>query len=512
MSLPITPTRLLLLPALYLAVACGSDTPDPTPDAGDATSDSGDATSDSGAGEVQPVEPERTPVDPADLVGYRASLYPTHVPTERKNLNGTNTLRNVGLPRAARLEELEIDMFEMPYPTAMYTREPDEIFVFGGTPIFIEDIVARIDGLPAGDNETAPYFAKFNPITEEIVYVALDRGAMTLPYLGGALIHADGFVYVVAQAHLYKIEPASMAIVASVALPTANQSTIYNGIITGRTGELIAKGFTLDTGESSLLLIDGDTMQVTFELECEECATARMALELDENGVEHLYHLNEEQTFRFVVERGSLTLDESWVVGIDPYGTGQRDEPTSPVVMNGRVYYTTNTRHTTSTQPMRAFWQEVNATYTPDMPPLAGSLMFEDPEDMVGWSFSGLAADEDGGVLLGNDQGRGLVNAFVVNDDGTLSILWQKDATVSASGAVVADREVVYVTDYVDGSNHLVVLDLMTGNELLRIPTPATRATIGSILLTPDNEVFLASNEPGQPTGLLVRVRVADAE
>jgi hypothetical protein len=63
-----------------------------------------------------------------------------------------------------------------------------------------------------------------------------------------------------------------------------------------------------------------------------------------------------------------------------------------------------------------------------------------------------------------------------------------------------------YFTDFVDGSNHLVVLDLITGDELLRVPTPATRATIGAILATPDNDVYLASNEPGQPSGFLVRV------
>ena len=77
-----------------------------------------------------------------------------------------------------------------------------------------------------------------------------------------------------------------------------------------------------------------------------------------------------------------------------------------------------------------------------------------------------------------------------------------------ALATVVSDRQLVYATDFVDGSNHLVVLDLMTGDELLRVPTPATRATIGAILCTPDGEVYLASNEPGRSTGFLVRVYV----
>ena len=51
---------------------------------------------------------------------------------------------------------------------------------------------------------------------------------------------------------------------------------------------------------------------------------------------------------------------------------------------------------------------------------------------------------------------------------------------------------------------------LMTGDERVRLPTPSTRATIGSLLCTSADEVWLASNEPGRPTGHLVRVRVRD--
>jgi len=50
-----------------------------------------------------------------------------------------------------------------------------------------------------------------------------------------------------------------------------------------------------------------------------------------------------------------------------------------------------------------------------------------------------------------------------------------------------------------------VVLDVMTGEELLRIPTPATRASIGSLIFGENGDVYLAANEPGQPTGFLVR-------
>ncbi len=170
-----TALRIALVVTLASLVACSGGSDDPIANAPTPDAPTPDAGPDTGSG-----------VDPDDLVGYRESLYPTHYPTERKNLNGSNTLRNVGLPRDVRLEDLEIDRIDMPYPSLMYTRDRDEIFVFGGTSLIIQDYVEQIDGQPAGDNVSAPYFAKFDPTTDELTTVPLDRGE-GLPYLGGAL-------------------------------------------------------------------------------------------------------------------------------------------------------------------------------------------------------------------------------------------------------------------------------------------------------------------------------------
>jgi hypothetical protein len=475
----------IALSAVVALAACGADAKD---------GDGGDAGSTSHDGGMQ-------------LVGYRASLYPTPFPTERKNLNGSHTLLGVGLPRDVTADDLIVETIDMPYPVLLYTRDPHEIFVMGGTPFGIEWYVEQIDGLPAGTNEAAPYLARIDTRTDEITYLDLDRGA-ALPYLGGALMHANGFVYVVSQAHLYKVEAVSLAVVASVDLPAPTAATVYNGLATGRTGELILKSLSFASGDTTLSLVNPDSLDVVFSTPC-DCASPRLTLAVDENGVEHLYHLNREQTFRYIVEPGQLTLDTSWISRFDPDGTGTNQEPTSPVVLDGRVYYTTNT-NLDATLPMRVFWQDVERSYSPQEPPLTGPLLFEDPSAGAGWSFAGLAADETTGILFAADQARGLANAFRPTADGGIDLLWQRELRVSASNTIVADRGLVYLTDFVDGSNHLVVLDLMTGEERLRLPTPSTRATIGSLLCTSADEVWLASNEPGRATGHLVRVRVRD--
>jgi hypothetical protein len=142
------------------------------------------------------------------------------------------------------------------------------------------------------------------------------------------------------------------------------------------------------------------------------------------------------------------------------------------------------------------------------MAPLTGPLMFEGVEDVPGWSFSGLAADEASGIFIGVDQANGLFNAFRLTEGGDIEVLWQHEQIIGSGVNIVSDRGMLYANDYVDGSLHLVVRDLFTGEELLRVPTPATRASIGSIVLTENGDVYMAANEPGQPTGLLVYIYI----
>jgi hypothetical protein len=92
--------------------------------------------------------------------------------------------------------------------------------------------------------------------------------------------------------------------------------------------------------------------------------------------------------------------------------------------------------------------------------------------------------------------------------DDKIERLWQLDLNTSANPVIVSDREMLYVNDFVDGRDHLVALDLTTGEEILRMPTPATRATLSSIIVSSANEVYFGSNEPGQPIGLFHRIYV----
>ncbi|NNC75524.1 MAG: hypothetical protein HKN93_08450 [Acidimicrobiia bacterium] len=438
--------------------------------------------------------------------GYRASLYPTPWPADQANLNRSNSVVNAGLPVGVKPGEVAVESVEMPFPTFAYTREANEVFVLGGLPTSLEDIISEIDGEAPGENAFEPHLSRYNPETAEVVQLDLDRGTGT-PYVGGALIHANGFVYVLSQAYLYKIDAETMDIVEGRQLADS-PGRIYNGLATGRSGELITKYFSLfsPTPDSAFLLLDPDTLETRYALEAPG-ATPRLTVHEDESGREFLYHLNTETTFRFEITGGELVYDDSWVSRYDPYGTGApNNEPTSPIIVGGRVHYCTNTMEQTSEDPMRIFWQEVEANYSETDSPLLGQPMLEGI-DTPGWSFFSPAIDDLLGIIVGMDMGSRALVALRIRDDGSLQRLWQKNLAGGARPTIVGDRGYVYATDWVEGVDHLVLLDLETGTEILRVPTTATRPTVATIVVLGD-EVYYGSGEPGRPTGLFHRFYV----
>ena len=151
--------------------------------------------------------------------GYRASLYNSPFPFERGNLNGSAAVINAGLPREAKSSEVAVDVIELPFPTLLATRSEDEVFVIGGMPFFLNKYISKIDGKKGGFLQTeVPYIAKINPASGKKTVLELKR-KNGINYLGGMLVHANGYVYAVARNHLYKINPDNMSIEISTNLP-----------------------------------------------------------------------------------------------------------------------------------------------------------------------------------------------------------------------------------------------------------------------------------------------------
>jgi len=107
-------------------------------------------------------------------------------------------------------------------------------------------------------------------------------------YTGRLLVHANGFLDAVGRSTLYKIDPATLGVVASAPLPSApeaagqpNPQTAYNGIQASANGDLILKGWA-STGSGNLppgilLRVDPGDLSIKVQLVTTDVAAARMA-------------------------------------------------------------------------------------------------------------------------------------------------------------------------------------------------------------------------------------------
>ncbi len=55
----------------------------------------------------------------------------------------------------------------MPFPTSYITGDEDEIFVWGGASLIIENMLDEIDGQPADPNDVSPDLTKVTISTAE---------------------------------------------------------------------------------------------------------------------------------------------------------------------------------------------------------------------------------------------------------------------------------------------------------------------------------------------------------
>lgn len=450
--------------------------------------------------------------------GYRGGTYPTTWPVDMANLNRSNTVVNVGLPADFDEKSLRIESVEMPFPSFSYTRDANEVFILGGVPyildMFDSDIKTGEPGYPnpVYYNKSIPYLMKVNPLTMDTMSVNLNGGGGS-NYVGGALVHRNGFVYAVVKARLFKIDPSNMEILQMQDLPLpGKKNTVYNGLTVSGNGNIITKSTIFGTteGDNKFILLDPDSLKIKFELPM-ETASPRLTVSIDSLGNEFLYHLNLNYTYRMKILGDSLAVDSIWKAAYAPYGTIDNQEPTSPVISFKRVHYTTNTVFSAE-NPMKIFWQQTDRVYSENRDTLGGVFMFRDTIS-DGYNFFHLSIDDViTDIIIGSDQGNGKIAALKVDESNELQRLWEKSYNISARPAIVADRKLVYLNhfDKNEGFDYFIILDLLTGKELGRIKTPAQSPTIATVVVGMNNDVYYCSNEPGSKKGFFHRIFVQD--
>jgi outer membrane protein assembly factor BamB len=102
--------------------------------------------------------------------------------------------------------------------------------------------------------------------------------------------------------------------------------------------------------------------------------------------------------------------------------------------------------------------------------------------------------DEQRGIAVGYDTGNGVVTAFDIGPGGSLTRRWTRHQDHGSHLVLLPDAGQVVTGDH-DGvaGEHLVVLDIETGDEVVRVPTGSPVQSVLFPAVGWDGELYLCS-------------------
>ncbi len=453
----------------------------------------------------------------------RAPAYAdTTWPSERADQWRTAAV-DTGLPSTIR-GRLRVASAKLPpVPVWGYVGLDGDLYVLGGAPYFLDLFTKLILGAPQSSlprlaiesrryaKRLTPSVARIDPSTMTVTTLELTQSE-SVNYPGGMLVDSNGYLYAVARGILFKIDPASLTIVASAKLPLPpdshdrpNERVAYNGMAATGNGDLILKGFaTLGDGNGILIRVDPGDLSVKAKLESSEIAGARIALTA-QDGHEYVYLVGATDSVRFLAEPRAFKLDGAFTQQYLYPSTGDT-EGTSDIFMGHGVVFTNNT-NPEATSPMSIFSQGAFDGSTLDsQSAFSGSH--------AGWNFFMATGDPfKTGILAVQNQADGHVAGFLACDGGTkVKKLWEDDSIADSAGlALDYENGQLYADDHHCPTKHrctlfFVVLDLRTGKELARTKVAGTLPSVAQIFIGPHRRVFYLASDTDRPNGYISRV------
>ena len=469
-----------------------------------------------------PVPQRCTPslASPPSQPAYANTIWPT----EHRDSWRTHAAAG-GLPADLNGRTLEVTTAETPpTPTWGYVGTDGRIYVIGGAPFTLDVFTKSILGAPQSElpamlaesrviaDKVTPYLARIDPATMKIDTLDLSGGT-SVNYVGGVLVHSNGFLYAVARGVLFKIDPATFKIVQSTKLPLPanpagqpNENIAFNGMQATNDGDLILKGFAaISTGNTPgiLLRVSPTDLAIKAQLESDTVAAARLTV-ANIDGQELLYVPGKTASLRFRLEPNAFVPDDAYTQAYRQSNDGT--SPGSSDVFMGKGVVCANNTEPQATTPMHLFGETASGSPLSDVQAFTSSK--------AGWSFFMVAGDPfKSGIVVVEDQLNGHLSGFIACGDGrTYEKVWENDSLkVSAGVAIAYDRGQLYTDDRQCDTNgncrlFLVVLDLATGKEIVRTRIQGTKPSIGQIFIGPDNAVYYPATDTGNIHGYVNRI------
>lgn len=342
--------------------------------------------------------------------------------------------------------------------TMVVLREPGEVYLLCHT---------------AGDDAIS-WVEQIDPQTLEMVRRSPDLpGGQTWP--GGIVAHADGGLYVVFGQHAHRLS-ADLSEVRTVALPRRRP---YNSFVVLPDGHLVTKDFagrrpTAPDGDglgaSELLLLAPGSLEIVARCELPEPSIARLSADGDD-----IYVVGDTSLIRVHRRGASLTVDESFRAR---YRTMEgQTHGWDAVITDGCAWFLDNgagsERYTgtlrgngISTAPLHLVRVSLaDGTVTmAEICGLPGGVVANPP-----------AVDPSRHIAVGYDSGNGVVTAFRYGPSITdpFEELWSRPQNHAAHPLLypATGELVLHDHDAERQAEQVVVLDIETGHELLRVDT-----------------------------------------
>lgn len=351
---------------------------------------------------------------------------------------------------------LEVVSRDVPVATMAVTRDPGELYLLRHT---------------AGDDAVS-FVERIDPLTLEEVRRSPDlAGGPTWP--GSIAAHANGSLYVVFGNHAHRLDP-DLSVVASEALPRHRP---YNGFVVLPDGHLVTKDFAgsrpgapVDVGARQpceLVVLEPETLRIVERCVLSEPSIARLSAWGDELFVvgdssllrvrwDGRLHPGEQPPVRYRTMEGQTS---GWDCVIALGAAWFLDDGEGSEAYTGTLF-----GHGVSGAPLHLVRVElVGGTCTMiEICGLPGGLIANPP-----------IIDVDRSIAVGYDSGNGVMSAFDIAADGTLSPRWQRHQHHAGHLLLVPGSGELVTGDFdaSRGADQVVILDIGSGDELARADT-----------------------------------------
>lgn len=351
--------------------------------------------------------------------------------------------------------ELSVTHREAPGTTMVVLRDPGEVYV-----------------LRHGFGDDAPsWVEQIDPETLEVARRSPDLpGGPMWP--GGLAAHADGSLHVVFGNHAHRLS-AGLEVLAVAELP---RPLPYNSFVTLPDGHLVTKDFAgRRPGQADgarqpaeLLVLHPESLAVVARCDLPEPSIARLSADGDD-----IYVVGDTSLFRLQWDGSGLRLDGDLVA---PYRT--LDGQTygwDPVLALGAAWFLDDGEGTDryngsfrgqgiSTAPLHVVRVDL-ATGDVSLTEVCG-----EPGGLIA---NPPLVDEARRIVVGFDSGNGVLAAFDVAADGSLSLRWSRDQDHAGHLLLLSEPGVLVTGDHDGGrmADQVVLLDVEAGAELARADT-----------------------------------------